>query len=52
MELAHVNAARAYYITREYIAQKRVDELLAEINLEHRKATFGTDLNEVQRAYR
>ena len=32
--------------------KKRVNELLAEINLKHRKATFGTDLNEVQQAYR
>lgn len=52
MELAHINAARAYYDTRGSIAPRRVSEQLSELEGTHRQATFGTDLPEVQRAYR
>jgi tetratricopeptide (TPR) repeat protein len=52
MELAHVSAARAYYTTREYVAQQLVRELLAEIGRAHGQATFGSILSEVQRTYR
>jgi hypothetical protein len=52
MELAHVNAVRARYKTREFIAKRQVNELLDELRQLHRQATFGTDLPEVQRDYR
>jgi hypothetical protein len=52
MELAHVNAVRARYKSREFIAQRQVSDLLDGLKLLHRQATFGTDLPEVQRDYR
>ena len=52
MELAHVNAARAHYKTREFISHRQVSELLYDLERLHGKATFGTNLPEVQRNYR
>ena len=52
MELAHSNAARSHYTTREFIAEQRVSELSAEIGKAHRQATFGTSLPDVKRTYR
>jgi hypothetical protein len=52
MELAQVNAARAHYAAKEFLAERRAAELLAEIERFHRSATFGADRREVRRAYR
>lgn len=52
IELAHVHAARVHYHTREFISQRRVAELLAEIEAAHHLATFGSELKDVRQAYR
>jgi hypothetical protein len=52
MELAHIHKTRSHLVTGEFIAQRAVGELLSEIGMGHGKATFGTDLKEVRRAYR
>ena len=52
MALAHVSASRAHYKTREFLAEKRVNEALAVLEQWHRNATFGSDLDEVRQAYR
>lgn len=51
MELAHVNAVKAYYATKGSIAQRLVIERLSDIAQFHWQATFGTDLAEVECAY-
>jgi hypothetical protein len=52
MELAHTHAAHSYYVTREFVSQRQITELLSEIGIVHQQATFGSVLHEVKRAYR
>ncbi|MFC1878686.1 hypothetical protein ACFLZW_02120 [Chloroflexota bacterium] len=52
MTLAHVNAAKAYYVSKEWIHQQRVGNLLTELEQAHRQATFGGKPGQVKRAYR
>ncbi len=52
MALAHINAVKAHYVTRAHIAQRRVAELLTELDHLHRQATFGSDVTQTTRAYR
>ena len=51
MALAHANATEAHYVTQEFIDQRRVDELLSEIEAAHQQATFGRDVSTVRRSY-
>lgn len=52
MTLARINAVRARYKTREFVNESRVSALLHELESLHGQATFGGDLEEVQRNYR
>ena len=52
MTLAHDNAAKAHYVTRDFVDQRRAGELLSEIETAHQQATFGRDAVNVRRSYR
>ena len=52
MTLAHANAAKAHYVTRDFVGQRRAGELLTEIEIAHQQATFGTSPPKVRRSYR
>jgi hypothetical protein len=52
MQLAHVNAAKAYYTMSEFTSKHHVDAVMSELEHIHRQATFSTDLPKVQRSYR
>jgi len=52
MTLAHANATKAHYVTRDFIDQRRAGELLSEIEGAHQQATFGRDAPNVRRSYR
>ena len=52
MTLAHANAAKAHYVTQDFVDQRRAGELLSEIEGAHQQATFGGDAANVRRSYR
>lgn len=52
MELAHVNAVRAYYGLKQMTDRALVGERLSQLERAHQQATFGGNLKDVQRAYR
>ena len=52
IDLARVLAAQVRYDIRSVINQRRVSELIAELDVSHQQATFGVEAVDVARQYR
>ncbi len=52
IDLARAKAAQVRYDVRSVINQRRVSELIAELDASHQQATFGVEAVEVARKYR